>query len=101
MVYKYRPKPDTGVTLFGLGRRGSGFGALVAIICLAHKDVELAKSNIFLIGPTGSGKTLLAQTLEAEKRQLQAHTGIQATVRKIWASPIDSATCTCFHLMFV
>ncbi len=34
---------------------------------LAHgqrkDDVELAKSNILLIGPTGSGKTLLAQTL--------------------------------------
>jgi ATP-dependent Clp protease ATP-binding subunit ClpX len=28
-----------------------------------HKDVELAKSNILLIGSTGSGKTLLAQTL--------------------------------------
>ncbi len=27
------------------------------------KDVELDKSNILLIGPTGSGKTLLAQTL--------------------------------------
>lgn len=26
-------------------------------------DIELAKSNIVLIGPTGSGKTLLAQTL--------------------------------------
>ena len=26
-------------------------------------DVELSKSNIVLIGPTGSGKTLLAQTL--------------------------------------
>jgi len=31
---------------------------------LAAKDeVELSKSNILLIGPTGSGKTLLAQTL--------------------------------------
>ncbi|MEG1202236.1 MAG: ATP-dependent Clp protease ATP-binding subunit ClpX [Comamonas sp.] len=36
---------------------------------LLHKDkagkdeVELSKSNILLIGPTGSGKTLLAQTL--------------------------------------
>ena len=31
---------------------------------VAKKDeVELAKSNILLIGPTGSGKTLLAQTL--------------------------------------
>lgn len=30
----------------------------------AHQDdVELTKSNILLIGPTGSGKTLLAQTL--------------------------------------
>lgn len=28
-----------------------------------NPDVELAKSNILLIGPTGSGKTLLAQTL--------------------------------------
>ncbi|AFW01991.1 ATP-dependent protease ATP-binding subunit ClpX [Gluconobacter oxydans] len=34
---------------------------------LAHvqknSDIEIAKSNILLIGPTGSGKTLLAQTL--------------------------------------
>ncbi|MCE2564225.1 ATP-dependent Clp protease ATP-binding subunit ClpX [Komagataeibacter sp. FNDCF1] len=34
---------------------------------LAHaqknSDVEIAKSNIMLLGPTGSGKTLLAQTL--------------------------------------
>jgi ATP-dependent Clp protease ATP-binding subunit ClpX len=29
----------------------------------SDNDVELAKSNILLIGPTGSGKTLLAQTL--------------------------------------
>jgi ATP-dependent Clp protease ATP-binding subunit ClpX len=28
-----------------------------------RSDVELAKSNVLLIGPTGSGKTLLAQTL--------------------------------------
>ncbi|KAB2970433.1 ATP-dependent Clp protease ATP-binding subunit ClpX [Zoogloea sp.] len=28
-----------------------------------HDDVELSKSNILLVGPTGSGKTLLAQTL--------------------------------------
>ena len=27
------------------------------------EDVELGKSNILLIGPTGSGKTLLAETL--------------------------------------
>jgi ATP-dependent Clp protease ATP-binding subunit ClpX len=29
----------------------------------AEANVELAKSNILLLGPTGSGKTLLAQTL--------------------------------------
>ncbi|OYV37051.1 MAG: ATP-dependent protease ATP-binding subunit ClpX [Acidocella sp. 20-61-6] len=28
-----------------------------------NNDIEIAKSNIMLIGPTGSGKTLLAQTL--------------------------------------
>ena len=30
---------------------------------LKSDDVELAKSNILMLGPTGSGKTLLAQTL--------------------------------------
>ena len=29
----------------------------------SRHDVELTKSNILLIGPTGTGKTLLAQTL--------------------------------------
>ena len=29
----------------------------------SKQDIELAKSNILLIGPTGTGKTLLAQTL--------------------------------------
>jgi len=30
---------------------------------LPHADVEIEKSNILMIGPTGSGKTLLARTL--------------------------------------
>ncbi|MGA3077506.1 MAG: ATP-dependent Clp protease ATP-binding subunit ClpX [Bryobacteraceae bacterium] len=30
---------------------------------LRNSDVELSKSNILLIGPTGTGKTLMAQTL--------------------------------------
>src|ERR687894_711407 len=29
----------------------------------SRNDIELTKSNILLIGPTGTGKTLLAQTL--------------------------------------
>ncbi len=33
------------------------------IYLAAQSDVELQKSNILLIGPTGSGKTLFAQTL--------------------------------------
>jgi ATP-dependent Clp protease ATP-binding subunit ClpX len=37
-----------------VGTGGSGIGA---------DDIELQKSNILLLGPTGSGKTLLAQTL--------------------------------------
>lgn len=32
-------------------------------IAVADDDVELPKSNVLLVGPTGSGKTLLAQTL--------------------------------------
>ena len=33
------------------------------IISRTETDVELQKSNVLLLGPTGSGKTLLAQTL--------------------------------------
>ncbi|PAF53774.1 ATP-dependent protease ATP-binding subunit ClpX [Helicobacter sp. 13S00482-2] len=33
------------------------------IVADVENDVEISKSNILLIGPTGSGKTLMAQTL--------------------------------------
>jgi ATP-dependent Clp protease ATP-binding subunit ClpX len=35
----------------------------VRAVAAGETDVELAKSNILLLGPTGCGKTLLAQTL--------------------------------------
>ncbi len=35
----------------------------IEIVKKKNTDVELSKSNILLIGPTGTGKTLLAQTL--------------------------------------
>mgnify|MGYP003292884008 CR=1 FL=1 len=38
------------------------------IYLAAETDVELQKSNILLIGPTGSGKTLLAKTLAQKLR---------------------------------
>ena len=47
------------------GAVGGGAQPLQAVWRTAQKnnDVEIAKSNILLVGPTGSGKTLLAQTL--------------------------------------
>ena len=33
------------------------------IISQSNNDVELSKSNVLLVGPTGSGKTLIAETL--------------------------------------
>jgi ATP-dependent Clp protease ATP-binding subunit ClpX len=43
------------------GRHGSAPG--IPGVSADDDDVELQKSNILLLGPTGSGKTLLAQTL--------------------------------------
>ena len=38
-------------------------GIAPRVPCEQHAEVELEKSNILLIGPTGSGKTLLARSL--------------------------------------
>ena len=40
-----------------------GEAAAPATPALPHAEVEIEKSNILMIGPTGSGKTLLARTL--------------------------------------
>ena len=42
---------------------GAVYNHYKRIYLSANTDVELQKSNILLIGPTGSGKTLFAQTL--------------------------------------
>src|SRR5919107_1029678 len=41
-----------------------------------EQDLELQKSNILLLGPTGCGKTLLAQTQAADFDVKKAETGI-------------------------
>ena len=49
-------KKALAVAVYNHYKRINGIGAKAA-------DVDLQKSNIVMIGPTGSGKTLLAQTL--------------------------------------
>ena len=56
---------------FVIGQKGAKYNLSVAVHnhykriehSASKSDVELSKSNILLIGPTGCGKTLLAQTL--------------------------------------
>lgn len=59
-------KRAMSVTVYNHYRRimnGPSDAAQPAAFDEDHEEVELAKSNILLLGPTGTGKTLLAQTL--------------------------------------
>ncbi|MDY3331923.1 MAG: ATP-dependent Clp protease ATP-binding subunit ClpX [Pelistega sp.] len=56
------PKRNLAVAVYNHYKRLRHMDALGVTDGVAD-DVELSKSNILLIGPTGSGKTLLAQTL--------------------------------------
>ena len=58
-----RAKKILAVAVYNHYKRVKGLAASAADTDDALKDVEVQKSNIIMIGPTGSGKTLLAQTL--------------------------------------
>ncbi|WP_022885251.1 ATP-dependent Clp protease ATP-binding subunit ClpX [Glaciibacter superstes] len=55
-------KRALAVAVYNHYKRVRAKGTLAAAEAV-HDDVEIAKSNILLIGPTGCGKTYLAQTL--------------------------------------
>ena len=59
IVGQERAKKILSVAVYNHYKRGRA----AATSAGAGESVELAKSNILLIGPTGSGKTLMAQTL--------------------------------------
>jgi len=60
-----RIKPEPVVESEEAAKGETGFQPVKPAARLHHKhaDVEIEKSNILMIGPTGSGKTLLARTL--------------------------------------
>ncbi|MEO7659033.1 MAG: ATP-dependent Clp protease ATP-binding subunit ClpX [Pyrinomonadaceae bacterium] len=73
-VRTHLPKPQeikTFLDEYVIGQDGPKKKLAVAVyqhykrleLAKRHGDIELQKSNILLIGPTGTGKTLLAQTL--------------------------------------
>ncbi len=55
VVGQEKTKKKLGVAVYNHYKR--------IVLARQRSDVELTKSNILLIGPTGTGKTLLAQTL--------------------------------------
>lgn len=57
-VYNHYKRISMEMNVGALDSANSAKSALESL-----KDVEISKSNILLIGPTGSGKTLMAQTL--------------------------------------
>ena len=72
LVFDKLPKPEmikASLDEYVIGQEYAKKVLAVAVynhykrILHASEDVELQKSNILLIGPTGSGKTLFAQTL--------------------------------------
>ena len=72
-VFDYIPKPQEileSLDEYVIGQLNAKRALSVAVYNhykrinnMGEDEVEIAKSNIALIGPTGSGKTLLAQTL--------------------------------------
>lgn len=56
VIGQEKAKKSLSVAVYNHYKRISGKKAV-------SKDVEIQKSNVLLLGPTGSGKTLLAQTL--------------------------------------
>ncbi len=67
-----------------------------ALLCSEQQgDVEIDKSNILLIGPTGSGKTLLAQTLRASLGALRHRRRHTLTEAVTWARTLRTSWWRC------
>ncbi len=62
-VYNHYRRVLEGGAAEGAFDSASGKNAKAIAAAFDSEEVELAKSNILLLGPTGTGKTLLAQTL--------------------------------------
>lgn len=63
VVGQERAKKIISVSVYQHYQRVFGLGLDSLLAEPEHLDVQIEKSNILLIGPTGSGKTLLARTL--------------------------------------